>query len=235
MRIGLAQFHPQGEPIANLGEVEQIIERGGQAKIDLLCFSHDFLGPDVGELPDAVTTVRSLAARHDINILTGQIRTEAGDLAQSVFIERDGRASDWVPLGEIRGIETCLGSTMVLTEQQAYSPKTDISAARIRPRAMLMQTNAISLLELEAIKKLAVDRSFNQAHLVICASDVGQYADDTCLGNSMAVFQGEIIAEAETDAPELVDFTVDLSKFIDYDILRDSVVIPELLRQKFKT
>ena len=145
----------------------------------------------------------------------------------------DGAVVDSVEPGVAKVMNGSLGPTMVLIERQAYDPAIDSVARELRPKVMLMQTNAISLLELEAIKELAVKRSYNQAHLIICASDVGPCADELCLGTSLAVFQGEILVEADVSAAGIVDFSVDMSKFLDYDVLRDAVEIPELLRRKY--
>lgn len=230
--IALAQYQPTSSPDENLSIIERITAAAETGAFDLLCFSHDFLGPG----PDdgrALEFLSGLAARHKFEVLTGRCTLADGRHAQSVLIAPDGAVAGWIPLGVVTTLDTVLGPTMVLSEEQAYKPEIDARAAELRPRAMIMQANAISLLELEAIKELAIERSYNQAHLVICASDVGPCADEICLGVSFAVFQGEILAEADVDATELVGFSVDMAKFLDYDELRDRVVIPELLRKKY--
>jgi hypothetical protein len=229
--IGLAQYHPSESLEENLRWVEDIMERAGRENCDIICFSHDFLGPSTDD-GAALRTVQSAAKQNNIEVITGRIALSAEKVAQSVVIAPDGRLGDSIPLGEIKALETSLGPAMVLSEAQAYNPGTDELARKLRPKVMIMQTNAISFLELEAIKELAIDRSFNQAHLVVCASDVGPCAEEQCLGTSLAVFQGEILVEADITATDLITFTVEMSNFIDYDVLRDSVTIPELLRQK---
>lgn len=232
INVSLAQYHPVESIDDNLSWIERIMERAASEDQDIICFSHDFLGPNIDD-GTALRVLRDEVRRHELEALTGRIALAADKVAQSVLIAPDGTVIDWIPDGEVKTLETMLGPTMVLSEQQAYSAEADVQAGSLRPKAMIMQTNAISLLELEAIKELAVERSFNQAHLVICASDVGPCADEFCLGTSLAVFQGEILVEADITATELISFSVDMSKFLDYDELRDPVMVPELLRQKY--
>ncbi len=233
INVSLAQYQPASSIEENLDWVGRVMEQAGHENSDIICFSHDFLGPAVDD-GRALRVLREQAARYELEVLTGRIALSDGTPAQSTTIAPDGVLADWVPEGEIKTLETILGPTMVLSERQAYSAAVDVLAGELRPKAMIMQANAISLLELEAIKELAIDRSFNQAHLIICASDVGPCADEICLGTSLAVFQGEILVEADITARELVGFSVDMSKFLDYDELRDPVVIPELLRHKYE-
>ncbi len=231
-QVSLAQYRPTGVLAENLLQIETVMDQAGQAGSALICFSHDFLGPTDDE-GAAREVLCEGARRHHLEVLTGHLALGPGKPVQSVCIDPGGTVGDSVDPGGTKVINTSLGPTMVLTERQAYDPAIDPLARELRPRVMLMQTNAISLLELEAIKELAIERSYNQAHLIICASDVGPCGDEMCLGTSLAVFQGEILVEADVSAAGTVEFTVDMSKFIDSDILRDAVAIPELLRRKY--
>ncbi|MCK4267747.1 MAG: hypothetical protein KAX16_02845 [Actinomycetia bacterium] len=232
MRVAVAQYEQAGSLDANFNLIRQITERAEQDGIDLLCFSGDFLGFDQDQ-PDSLKTLLDLAREFEIEILTGELVATGGRRVQSALIGRDGVLIDTVPIGEIKSIRTCLGATIVLSQEQAYSEEVDALAGKLRPSVMVMQTTANSLLELEAIKELAISRSFNQAHLIICVSGVGRARDENFLGSSLAVFQGEIQVEADVDMGELLIFSVDLASFINYDELRDPVEIPELLKQKY--
>ena len=231
-KVSLAQYHPTGALAENLRQIESVMGRAGRAGSDIICFSHDFLGPADDE-GAALEVIREGARRHRLEVLTGHLALGPQRPVQSALIDADGAVVDSVESGVAKVMNGSLGPTMVLIERQAYDPAIDSVARELRPKVMLMQTNAISLLELEAIKELAVKRSYNQAHLIICASDVGPCADELCLGTSLAVFQGEILVEADVSAAGTVDFSVDMSKFLDYDVLRDAVEIPELLRLKY--
>ena len=233
IRVALAQYQPAPSPGANLNLVGQIVERVGQEEIDIVCFGRDFLGFGAADFEGALGRLRELAADGNVEMVTGRVGLPDGSLCQTVLIGRDGAIVDSVPDGEVKTIRTQLGPTLVLSEAQAYSNKADELAVELRPKAMIMQANAISLLELEAIKELAVARSFSQAHLVLCVSAVGRLGDENALGASLAVLQGQILAEAETGVSELLIFSVDPARFIDYDELRDHVTIPELLKQKY--
>lgn len=233
IKVALAQYRPSESLDRNIDLVRSLTERAGQEGADLLCFSDSFLGFEADQRNSAVEQLLDFALRFNVEVVCGRVRLADKSWAQSVLVGRDGRLIDWVPDGDLKALRTCLGTTLVLTERQAYSPNTDLAALQLKPKVMIMQTSAISLLELEAIKELAIDRSYNQAHLVVCTSVVGECRDEVCLGTSLAVFQGEILAEADTGAGELVIFGVDPTKFIEYDELRDAVVIPELLRQKY--
>ena len=233
IRVALAQYQPAAAAPANLNLVGQIMERAGQEGVDIVCFSGDFLGDEPVPQARVISRLQELAKEFRVETLTGRIRLDDGELAQSVLIARDGLLIDWVPMGQVKPLRTCVGTTLVLSEEQAYSEEADARALELRPKVMVMQASANSLLELEAIKELAIDRSYNQAHLVVCISVVGRCRDENCLGASLAVLQGEILAEADTGASEIVLFSVDPAKFIDYDELRDPVIIPELLKQKY--
>ncbi|MDP1808627.1 MAG: hypothetical protein Q8L35_03720 [Actinomycetota bacterium] len=232
MRVALAQYQPAAAVSANLDVIGRIVELAGEKNIDLAIFSGDFLGELGDEAAHAVPDLQDLAKRFNVEMLVGRVGI-AGLPAQAALIGRDGQLVDWVPAGEIRPLRPCLGSTLVFSEEQAYSAESDRLALQFRPKVMVMQAGANSLLELEAIKELTIDRSYNQAHLVICVSVVGKWREEHYLGAGLAVLQGEILAEAETAAGELIIFSVDPTKFIDYDELRDPVTIPELLRQKY--
>ncbi len=231
-KVSLAQYRPTEVLAENLRQVETVMERAGQAESDIICFSHDFLGPDDDD-GAALKVICEGARRHRLEVLTGRLALGPKRPVQSALIDADGAVVDSVEPGATKVMSSSLGPTMVLTERQAYDPAIDSVAHELRPKVMLMQANAISLLELEAIKELAVERSYNQAHLVICTSDVGPCADELCLGTSLAVFQGEILVEADVSAAGTVEFSVDMSKFLDYDVLRDPVEVPELLRLKY--
>ncbi len=234
MKVALAQYEPDNSTAANLNIIRHICERAGQEGVDLLCFNKHFLGFKKDPDPTAVGKLQELAKEFEVEMLTGLVLdTAKGQSAQSALIARDGVLVDTVPVGEIKPVRTCLGPTLVLSEEQSYSGGADMLAIQLQPTAIVMQVDAISLLELEAIKELAIARSFGQAHLVICVSRVGKHGKETCLGTSLAVLQGEILVEADTDVSELVIFSVDTSKFIDYDELRESVAIPALLKQKY--
>ena len=233
MRVALAQYQPAAAVSANLDVVGRIVELAGEKNIDLAIFSADFLGELGDEAAHAIPDLQNLAGRFNVEMLVGRVGMAGGARAQAALIGRDGQLIDWAPAGEIRPLRPCLGSTLVLSEEQAYSAEADRLALQFRPKVMVMQVGANSLLELEAIKELAIDRSYNQAHLVICVSVVGKWREEHYLGAGLAVLQGEMLAEAETSAGEVVIFSVDPAKFIDYDELRDPVTIPELLRQKY--
>lgn len=237
MRVALAQYQPSAAVSANLDIIGRIVELAGGKNADLIIFSRDFLG-DLGESALVMPDLQKLAKRFEVEILTGRVRIDGDALstavpAQAALIGRDGLLIDRVPAGEIKPLRACLGSTLVLSEEQAYNAGADRAALQFRPKVMVMQTGASSLLELEAIKELAIDRSYNQAHLVVCVSVVGRWRNEDYLGACLAVLQGEIVAEADANSGELVIFSVDPAKFIDYDELRDPVTIPELLKQKY--
>lgn len=232
MRVALAQYQPAAAVSVNLDAIGRIVELAGEKNIDLAIFSADFLG-ELGDESAVVPDLQDLAKRFNVEILTGRVVMADGARAQAALIGRDGELTDWVPEGEIGSVRSCLGPTLILAEEQAYNAEADRLALQFRPKAMVMQVGANSLLELEAIKELAIDRSYNQAHLVICVSVVGKWREEDYLGAGLAVLQGEILVEAATSAGELVIFPVDPTNFIDYDELRDPVTIPELLRQKY--
>jgi hypothetical protein len=232
IKVALAQYQPHDLLSDNLVLASQLMERAQRDGVDLICFGRDFLGGDEGR-GEALEHLCREARQFDLEALTGRLRIDAARLAQSALIGKDGSLLDWTAEGEIKAMSTCLGATLALSEIQAYDDQTDRLARALKPKVMVMQASAISLLELEAIKELAIDRSFNQAHLVLCVSGVGLCGAEDCLGASLAVFQGEILAEADTSAGELLMFSVDPEHFVEYDELRDPVTIPQLLRDKY--
>jgi hypothetical protein len=233
IRVALAQYQPHDAVSDNLALVSELMERAGRERIDLICFGRDFLGEEGLGDSEPLRHISRAAAGLDLEVLTGRLRIDRDRWAQSALIGKDGALLDWAGENEIKTMPTCLGATLALSEIQAYDDQTDRLAKELKPRVMVMQASAISLLELEAIKELAIDRSFNQAHLVLCVSGVGLCGTEDCLGASLAVFQGEILAEADTAAGELLMFSIDPEHFVEYDELRDPVIIPPLLRDKY--
>lgn len=208
----------------------------------MICFNQFFLGlvPNrydkeiIGELVRA-------ASSNSIAVVTGNlVINERDNEVSCAFIDSNGKlqaygmetTSKATEQAISRMFDTALGPMMVLSGLEAYDSAVDSLIQEIKPKVILMQTSAVSLLELEAIKELAIERSHNQAHLILVTSIVGEFADQRFLGGTMAIMQGEIVDEVPNDTEGLLAVDIDPLHFVDYRILREPVTIPELLRQK---
>ena len=242
MKIAIAQYRPSESIDTNLDTVISLVDKAGKKNVDLICFNQFFLGFMEPLYNQKVINILSKAAtKNNIEIVTGNlVINESNKETSSAFFDRLGKLSAFDP--EItatsmqdagsRLFNTELGKLMVLSELEAYDSETDSIAHKIKPEIILMQVSAISLLELQAIKELALKRSLNQAHLILTASMIGEFNNEQFLGNSIAAMQGEIIAEASSSGSELLITDIDPKRFIDYNELREPVTIPELLKQK---
>jgi len=242
MKIAIAQYRPSESIDTNLETVINLVNKASKKDVSLIFFNQFFLGfIDSIYNQKVVTTLSKAATLHNIEIVTGNlVVNELNNEISSAFFDRKGNLSSFDPEitatsmqdARSRLFNTELGTLMVLSELEAYDSEIDSIIHEIKPEIILMQVSAISLLEQQAIKELALERSLNQAHLVLTASMIGEFNNRQFLGNSITVMQGEITAEASASDSELLITDIDPERFIDYNELREPVIIPELLKQK---
>lgn len=242
MKIALAQYQPGEEVEANLKLAIDACRAAAASGAELICFNQFFIGLVPRSYDAALIEALSTAARdNDLAIITGNLVVDEKSCeASSAFFDPENGLAAYEPertpacgvWSSLNLFDSALGPILVLTELEAYDSDIDGVIQDLKPKVIVMQVSAISLLELEAIKQLTIDRSYNQAHLILTVSMVGDFAGQTYLGNTMAVMQGEILGEAATNTDDLLIVEVDTSHFIDYQVLREPVAIPELLRQK---
>lgn len=242
MKIALAQYRPSENIGANLNLALSACGAAVKAGAELLCFNQFFLGMVPNEFDaDLLETLSQAAKTNNLAIVTGSLVINAQSCkASSAFFNPDGKLDAYEPektadcgrKSSPNLFITKLGPLLVLDELEAYDSGIDSVVQQVKPKIILMQAGAISLLELEAIKELTIDRSYNQAHLVMTVSMAGEFAGQSYLGSTMAVMQGQILGEALTDSSDLLVVEVDPDHFVDYQVLREPVTIPELLQQK---
>ena len=241
MKIALAQYRPSESIDTNLETVVSLASKASKKDAHLICFNQFFLGFVDSEYNQKVIAILSKVAQENhIEIITGNlVVNELNNKTSCAFFDLNGKLHAFDPEltanskqdAGSRLFDTGLGTIMVLSELEAYDSEIDSLAYKIKPEIILMQVSAISLLELQAIKELALERSLNQAHLILTASMIGEFNNKQFLGNSIATMQGEIIAEASAGS-ELLITDIDPNRFIDYNELKEPVTIPELLKQK---
>ena len=242
MKIALAQYRP-GETVD--GNLKLALEAGAKAAsagAELICYNQFFLGL-IPPTYDArlIETLSQASKKNQLAAVTGNLVINSDSCeASSAYFDKNGNLAAFEPEKSAvckmepptELFETALGPMLVLEELEAYDGAIDASIQEVKPRIIVMQVSAISLLELEAIKELAIDRSYNQAPLVLTVSMVGEFAGQNYLGCSMAVMQGQILGEAAAAEDDLLIVNVDPTHFIDYRALKEPVTIPELLQQK---
>lgn len=242
MKIAIAQYRPSESIDANLRTVVSLVSKAREKDAGLICFNQFFLG-FVDSVYDqkVISALRKAAIDNNIEIVTGNLVVNKSDTeASCAFFDKQGKLHAFGPEitatsmqnASSRLFDTKLGRLMVLSELEAYDSEIDSIIDDIKPEVILMQVSAISLLELQAIKELALERSLNQAHLILTASMIGEFNNRQFIGNSIAVMQGEITAEASSSDSELLVTNIDPDHFVDYNELREPVTIPELLKQK---
>ena len=242
MRIALAQYRPADNLDSALLMAVAACEAAAAGGAGLICFNQFFLGL-IDQKYDArvIKSLSDTARRLQLAIVTGNIIIDENSCeASSAYFDAEGNLAAFEPEKTgacgwhkpITLFETPLGPLLVLSELEAYDSGIEPVIRELKPKVILMQVSPISLLELEAIKELTIQRSYNQAHLVLTAAIVGDFAGGRYIGGSMAVLQGRIIGEGAVDAVDLLIVDADLGQTVDYQTLRETVAIPELLRQK---
>lgn len=241
MKIALAQYQPQEDYGLNRDLVCRYIGEAGAAGAAMICFNQFFLGMVRGKYDKTLLdTIASAACKNKIAIVTGSLIVNKHNCeATSAYFNEDGEitgiASEKRPVCGLNGLElfeTALGPMLTLTALEAYDSQVDNLIQELKPKVILMQSSAISLLEAEAIKKLAIDRSYSQAPLVLTVSMIGSFFKNDYIGCTMAVMQGQILAEAPDNTDTLLLVDADTANCANYQVLRKQVTIPELLRQK---
>lgn len=242
IRMAMAQQEPAADVAANLAAAGRTLEQAAALGAGLVCFNQFFLGLVDRFDPAVLASLQEAARRHQLEIITGNLVVSPdGCVATSAFIDNRGELIGFQPeasarcsrLPSLETYTTALGPTAVLSEVEAYDSRADATLNRESAQAVIMQANAISLLELEAIKALALNRSLGPASLIACVSLVGKFEDQRYLGSSLVAQNGEILTEGATERPDLIVADVDPDRFVNYRELREHVTIPELLRQKY--
>jgi len=241
MKIALAQYQPKEDFNVNLDLALRYISEAGSAGAAMICFNQFFLGGFSNKYDKNLLDALAAAARENkIAVVTGNLVVNKKNCeATSVYFNASGKIdrveSENTPacgFSDLGLFNTSLGPMLALTAFEAYDSQVDNLIQELKPKVILMQCSAISLLEAAAIKKLAIDRSYSQAPLVLTVSMIGDFFNKEYLGCTMAVMQGQILAEAPDNVNSLLLVEADTANCANYQVLRKQVIIPELLRQK---
>ena len=241
MKIALAQYQPKEEFKLNIHLALRYIDEAGDAGATIICFNQFFLGIVPNKYDRRlIAALAEAAIKNKIAIVTGNLIINKNNCAAtSAYFNANGEItniqSEKTPACGFNApglFATGLGPMLALTELEAYDSQVDSLIQDIKPKVILMQSSAISLLEAAAIKELAIDRSYSQAPLVLAVSMIGKCLNKDYLGCTMAVMQGQILAEAPDSANILLLADADTANCANYQVLRKQVTIPELLQQK---
>ncbi len=248
MRVAVAQQQLEPTFELNMAKVSAMTKEAADRGAEVVCFGEFFLGEDIdcSGLNSVYRFILDLGSRNSICVVSGSFPLELSDAHcdVSLMVDAEGHAlgyqskfnpNPWC-LAEIRcgdelGVfETPLGQTSILSGLDAIDPEVDEHLVREHPEALIMQLSPITELEREAVRELALKRSFGDANVVVVPALCG--GGDRCLmGSSFVALEGEMIAEAGR-GEELLTVDLDPLSYVRIESIREGAVIPELLLQK---
>lgn|GEM_PF-5698215 len=235
----------------NLSSLSEKIKEAVSYGAEVICLSECFAGEDISPERGAkvLDFLSKVASKNKVSIITGNVifsNPEGETKEFSAVINRTGKiiglqekisspfcSNKVTEDGKLNLIDTDLGKIIILSQLDCIDGSIEEEIISLEPDLIVMQFSSVSLLESEAVKELALSRSLGEANVVITASLVGKIGDRVCLGNSFIAFQGEIITEAAGNESVMV-VELDSSRFFKYKGLRETVVMPDLLKQKFE-
>ena len=250
MKLAILQQKVLDDFDENLSSLTGKIEEAVGSGAEMVCLSECFAGRDISSkcYRKAMESLSQISSKYDIDIVTGGflLSQPSGETEEvSAVINKKGemtglqkKINSCFQRGEKESknltlIDSCIGKLIILSQLDAIDDSLEEQIIDLEPDLILMQFSSVSFLELEAIKELALNRSLGETNVVVVVSLVGKVGSDTCLGNSFVAFQGEIMAEA-SDKEYVMIVDIDPSRFLKFKSLRETFIVPELLKQKFE-
>ncbi|MDO8886429.1 carbon-nitrogen hydrolase family protein [Candidatus Oleimmundimicrobium sp.] len=234
----------------NLSCLAAKIKEAAGSGAEMVCLSEYFAGKNISvkHCKRIIEFLSQLSSKYKIDIVTGNFLFSQpnGTVKEvSAVINKKGKVAglqkkvnsylqkDEEKNKELVLITSNIGKIIILSQLDAFDDSLEEQLINLEPDLILMQFSPVSLLELEAIKGLALSRSLGETNVVVGISLIGEDNGDNYIGNSFVAFQGEIVAEA-SDKECVMIVEIDSSRFFKYKNLKETVILPELLKQKFE-
>lgn len=249
LRIAVCQYLPSQSLDKSLSYVFKAIEESSRAEADLITFGEWFLGISAHKNADEILNkIAQHCRKYRINAVTGNmpIINKAGYIEQrTAVIDSMGRTVSLQkkinpyhmeietisPGHSVLEIEISIGRLVVLNGLDAIDPYILHELEKMDINLLVLQINPSSSLEAESLKELALALSTNCSDAVIVPSQ-GALRPES--GGAFVAYEG-IILEEGYNKSDIIIASVLSESFIGFRSLREQLLIPDLLRQKFQS